>query len=195
MHRYSLHTKKQLPNISRRLALEFPGPCFGGFLLRHDEEHILYKTSKHHGGRRGLCRIILTTFSTSYQLIPQPRLRRTPELPPINPKALATLKAPRNRHELRQHILDATALILQSGISSPLKKGLKNFIYRLAYQTEITRTRSELDMIELSDIRTKYAGKQVPKGRRSLQLRQLLMAITYCKRKGAEERNGWRSKE
>ena len=163
---YSLHTKKQLPNISRRLALEFPGPCFGGFLLRHDEKHILYKTSKHHGGRRGLYRIILTTFSTSYQLISQPRLRRTPELPPINPKALATLKAPRNRHELRQHTLDATTLVLQSGISSPLKKGLKNFISRLAHQTDIAWTRSELDKIELSDIRTKYAGKQVPKGRR-----------------------------
>ena len=73
LHRYSLHTKKQLPNISRRLVLELPGPSFGGFLLRHDEKHILYK---HHGGRRVMYRIILTMFSTSYQLVPQPRLRQ-----------------------------------------------------------------------------------------------------------------------
>ena len=34
--------------------------------------------------------------------------------PPINPKALAALKTPRSRHELRQHTLDATTLILRS---------------------------------------------------------------------------------
>ena len=55
---------------------------------------------------------------------------------------------------------------MQSGISSPLKKGLKNFIPRLAHQTDAW-TRSELDKIELNDIRTKHASsKQVPKGRR-----------------------------
>ena len=62
--------------------------------------------------------------------------------------------------------MDATTLVLQSGISSPLKKGLKNFISRLAHQTNIACTRSELDKIKLGDIHTKYAGKQVPKGRR-----------------------------
>ena len=62
--------------------------------------------------------------------------------------------------------MDATTLVLQSGISSPLKKGLKNFISRLAHQTDIAWTRSKLDKIELSDIRTKYSGKQVPKGQR-----------------------------
>lgn len=54
---------------------------------------------------------------------------------------------------------------LQSGISLLLKKGLKNFISRLAHQTDIAWTRFELDKIELGDVRTKYASKQVPKGR------------------------------
>ena len=90
--------------------------------------------------------------------------------PPINSKAP---KSPRSRHELRQHALDATTLILQSEISLPLKKGLKNFISRLAHQTqvEIAWTRSKLDRIELSDIHTACSGKEAPKDEgRSLQL-------------------------
>ena len=110
--------------------------------------------------------------------------------PPINPKALAALKTPRSRHELRQHTLDATAFILRSGISSPLKKGLKNFISRLAHQTEIAWTRSELDKIELSDIRTTYAGKRVPKGQRKKLTTAVIADADYLsqKEKEAEEK-------
>ena len=66
--------KKQSPNIPRRLVLELPRLFVGGFLLKHDEKHILYKTSKHHGERRGLYHTILAMFSISCQLL-QPQLR------------------------------------------------------------------------------------------------------------------------
>jgi len=52
----------------------------------------------------------------------------TTTTPPINPKAFSTLKTPQSQHELQQHTLDTTSLVLQSRILSPLKKGLQNFI-------------------------------------------------------------------
>ena len=45
-HNCSFHTVKQLPNISRRLILELPELIFGGFLLKHDEKHMLHKKNQ-----------------------------------------------------------------------------------------------------------------------------------------------------
>ena len=67
---------------------------------------------------------------------------------------------------------------------------MKNFISRLAHQTEIAWTRSELDKIELSDICTTYVGKRVPKGQRKKLTTAVIADADYLlqKEKEAEEK-------
>ena len=67
---------------------------------------------------------------------------------------------------------------------------MKNFISRLAHQTEIAWTRSESDNIELSDIRATYAGKRVSKGQRKKLTTAVIADADYLsqKEKEAEEK-------
>ena len=159
------HLKKTHTGVTRAL--------FGGFFTRARREAYTVQNIKVAWRKAGVVPYNPDNVLNQLPATTAPAATATTAMPnpPINPKALAALKSPRSRHELQQYTLDATTFILQSGISSPLKKGLKNFISRLARQIEIAWTRSELDKIELCDIRTTYAGKRVPKGQRSLQLR------------------------
>ena len=63
---------------------------------------------------------------------------------------------------------------------------MKNFTPQLAHQAGIEWTRSELDKIELSDIRTQYAGKQVPKGRRKKLTTAVIANADYLLQKERE---------
>ena len=125
-------------------------------MLKYDEKHILYKISKHHGERRGVVPYNPDNVLNQLPAITPTDTTTTTPTPPINPKALATLKTSRNRHELRQHTLGATTRVTKPTFVAAHER-VKNFISRLAHQTEVAWTRSELGKIELGDIR---AGKQ-----------------------------------
>ena len=56
-------------------------------------------------------------------------------------------------------------------------------VCHFAHQTEIAWTRSELDKIELSGIRTTYAGKKAPKGRREKLTAAAIADADYLLRK------------
>ena len=80
-------------------------------MLNYDEKHILYKISKHHGERRGVVLYNPDNVLNQLPTITPTDTTTTTPTPPINPKALPTLKTPRSRHELRQHTLGATTRV------------------------------------------------------------------------------------
>ena len=48
LHHCSLHTVERLPGIQEYPCWSYPSPW--SLFLKHDEKHILRKTSKYHGG-------------------------------------------------------------------------------------------------------------------------------------------------